>query len=87
LSSTTVLATDSARPKTSPAPSVQPSSEARPMPQQRGAADLGDRAGHGDARAPEQVLEREMQADAEHQQDDADLGELVGEFDRRRSRG
>ena len=28
----------------------------------------------------EQVLEREMQADAEHQQDDADLGELAGEI-------
>ncbi len=27
----------------------------------------------------QQVLEREMQADAEHQQDDADLGQLVGE--------
>ena len=30
------------------------------------------------ARTDEQVLEREMQADAEHQQDHADLGELVG---------
>ena len=27
----------------------------------------------------QQVLEREMEPDAEHQQDDAELGELVGE--------
>ncbi len=30
-------------------------------------------------RTDEQVLQREMQADAEHQQDDADLGELAAQ--------
>jgi hypothetical protein len=33
--------------------------------------------GIGDARTRQQVLHREMQADAEHQQDDADLGQLA----------
>ena len=32
------------------------------------------------ARTDEQILEREMQADAEHQQNDADLGQLVGDI-------
>ena len=31
------------------------------------------------ARTRQQLVQREMQADAEHQQDDADLGELGGE--------
>ena len=57
--------------------------------EQRGAGDLHDGAGHGDRPHREQLLEREMQADAEHQQDDADLGELacerlVGDEARRR---
>ncbi len=43
---------------------------------QRGDGDLADRARHGDAGDRQQVLQREMQADAEHQQDDADLGQL-----------
>ncbi len=47
---------------------------------QRRRDDLHDRAGHGDRAHRQQVLQREMQADAEHQQDDADLGELVGEM-------
>ena len=38
-----------------------------------------DRAGHRDAPHGEQFLDVELQADAEHQQDDADLGELLGE--------
>ena len=40
--------------------------------------DLRRGAGDGDGADRKQVLEREMQADAEHQQDDADFGELVG---------
>ena len=40
---------------------------------------LDDRAGDRDALHREQVLEVELQADAEHQQDHADLGELLGD--------
>ena len=76
---TTVLATDRARPNTSPAVHDQPSSMAEADAHQRGDDDLDDRAGHGDARHRHQVLEREVQPDAEHQQDDADLGELAGQ--------
>ena len=43
-----------------------------------GNRDLPDRA---------QVLEREVQSDAEHQQDDADLGELLRERDVRDEAG
>ena len=46
---------------------------------QGGDGDLADRAGNGDARDREQVLQGEVQADAEHQEDDADLGEFRGE--------
>jgi hypothetical protein len=74
-SSTTVEATDRARPKTIPAPTLQPSSRARPRPITV-AADLHDRAGDGDLAHRHQVLQREVQADPEHQQDHADLGQL-----------
>ena len=40
---------------------------------------LHDRAGDGDAANGEQFFEMELQADAEHQQDDADFGQLLGE--------
>jgi hypothetical protein len=36
------------------------------------------RAGDGDILDRQQVLQREMQADAEHQQDDADFRQCVG---------
>ena len=49
---------------------------AEPPAEQGGEGDLHDRAGHGDAAHRQQVLQRKMQADAEHQQDDADFGEL-----------
>ena len=39
---------------------------------------LRERAGDGDGADRQQVLEREMQANPEHQQDDADFGELIG---------
>jgi hypothetical protein len=42
----------------------------------RGHADLHQRAGHGDVLHRQQVAQREVQADAEHQQDHADLGQL-----------
>ena len=78
-SMTTVLATDRARPNTMPAIHDQPSACVKPAADQGGDDDLDDRAGHGDARHRHQVLEREVQADAEHQQDHADLGELAGQ--------
>ncbi len=46
---------------------------------QRRDGDLADRAGDRDLRDREQVLQGEVQADAEHQQDDADLGEFGGQ--------
>ena len=81
-----MLATDSARPKTRPAPIDQPSQWRKRHAEQRGADDLHDGAGNGDGAHREQLLEREVQAHAEHQKNDADLGELAGErLDRRRS--
>ena len=38
------------------------------------------RAGHGHAPDGQQFLGVKLQADAEHQQDDADFGELLGEL-------
>ncbi|GJD75310.1 hypothetical protein CFIICLFH_3551 [Methylobacterium goesingense] len=58
-----------------------------PAPDQRqgtahggGRHDLHDRTGQRDGAYRHQVLDREVQADAEHQQDDADLGELAREL-------
>ncbi len=48
-------------------------------PEQRRQRDLADRAGNRDGAHRQKVAEREMQADAEHQQDHADLGELIGD--------
>ena len=42
--------------------------------------DLADRAGDGDPADGAEVGEGEMQADAEHQQDDAHFGKLAGQF-------
>jgi hypothetical protein len=42
----------------------------------RGDGDLHDGAGHGDAPYGEQIGDGEVQPDAEHEEDDADLGEL-----------
>ena len=57
-------------------PSCQPKAQAKPMPSSGGDRDLHDGAGNGDGADREQVIQGEMQADAEHQQDDADLGEF-----------
>ena len=75
-SSTTVLATDSDRPKTRPAPILQPSSQRHAGAHGGGDGDLRDGAGQRDGAHRQQVLEREVQADAEHQQDDADFREF-----------
>ena len=42
-----------------------------------GTGDLHHGAGDGDGTNAQQILEREMEADAEHQQDHAELGELA----------
>ena len=57
---------------------AQPGRE--PHAEHGGAGDLGDGARDGDLADGKQILEREMQANAEHQEDDADLGELAGEI-------
>ena len=77
--STTVLATDSAMPKTRPAdqPHPKPMRDRRAEDRRDGALD--DRARNRDAADGEQFVEVELEADAEHQEDDADLGELFGE--------
>jgi hypothetical protein len=46
-------------------------------PECGGDRDLRNRSGDGDAPDREQVFERKMQSNAEHQEDHADLGELV----------
>ena len=74
-----MLATERQSPKTIPAPHGQPSRRETTAPQQRGDDDLPDRAGKGDAPHGKQVADGKMDADAEHEQDDADLGELLRE--------
>ena len=65
---------------------AQPSAWAPAAPS-RVATALAEGAGNGHATHGEQVFEMELEADAEHEQDDADLGELLGEYsDRRRTR-
>ena len=76
---TTVLATDSARPKISPAPMVQPRLQRQRHAEQGRDRDLHDGAGQGYGPDRHQIFKRKMQADREHQQNDADFGQLVGE--------
>jgi hypothetical protein len=76
-----VLATDSARPKTRPDPRLHPHQWATPIPRAGGDGDLDQRARHRDAPHGEQVFHREVEAHPEHQQDDADLGELSRELE------
>ena len=78
-SSTTVLATESASPNTSPAPSPQPQKQRQRHTEQGRDRDLPDGAGNGDPAHGHQVGDGEVQADAEHQQDDADFGQLACE--------
>ena len=77
--STTVLATDTAIPKTRPADQPQPKAQPITRPEDGRGQALDDRPGHGDPPHGQQLLEVEVQADAEHQQDDADLGQLLGQ--------
>ena len=73
-----MLATERARPKTIPAAQVQPSACASSVAEEGRGQALDDGAGDGHAAHRQQLLEVELQADAEHQQDDADLRELLG---------
>ena len=66
-------------PKTMPRRQLQPSACASQAPSSGGDRCLRDRARDGDAANGQQLLEVELQADAEHQQDDADFGELFGD--------
>jgi hypothetical protein len=68
-----VLAQDSDSPKIRPLPQLQPHHQGTAMPSAVGQAHLHDSARHGDAFDGQQILERKMQADTEHQQHDADL--------------
>ena len=77
--STTVLATESARPKTIPAGQLQPNATRQQRAEHGGDDALPDGPGNRDAAHRQQLLEVELQADAEHQQDHADLGELLGQ--------
>ena len=74
-----MLATDKASPKTSPRPTVQPETQRERRAERGGNRDLTMAPGTAMRRTDKEVLEREVKADAEHQQDDADLGELGGE--------
>ena len=77
--STTVLATDSAMPKTSPADQPQPKACASSAPSTVATALCTTAPGTATRAHGQQLLEVELQPDAEHQQDDADLGELLGQ--------
>ena len=77
--STTVLATASAMPKIEPGRPVPSERPREQRAQHRGDRALRDGAGNGDAPDREQFLDVELQADAEHQQDDADLRQLLGQ--------
>jgi hypothetical protein len=78
-SSTTVLATDSAMPNTRAPPGSSPTGRPMPTPMARGHAICTMAPGMRDLAHREQVVQREMQADAEHQQHHADLGQLRGD--------
>ena len=75
-----MLATDKAKPKTSPEPHVQPHHRATPRPEERGGGDLHDSPRHRDGAHGQEVAKREVHADPEHHQHDADLRELSGEL-------
>ena len=68
-----------ASPKTTPAAQPQPNAQRDHRPERGRHQALDDRPGHGDPADGEQFLEVEVQPDAEHQQDDADLGQLLGQ--------
>ena len=77
-STTTVLATERQRPKTSARAEGPAPAHGEGRAERGRDGDQQQRARHGHAADRREVGRGEMQADAEHQQDDADLGELAG---------
>ena len=75
-----MLATDSASPNTESFANRPTQPQPEPHAEQRRAQNLGDGAGNGDLPYREKVFEREVQAHAEHQKNDAYLRELSGEI-------
>ena len=63
-------------PKITPADHSQPEAAGQERAEERGRAALDDRAWHRNPTHRQQFVEMELQADAEHQQDDADLRQL-----------
>src|SRR4026208_1992349 len=74
---TTVLATASAMPKITPADQSQPNARATSAPSRVATALCATGARNRDPPDGEQFLDVELEADDEHEQDDADLGELL----------
>ena len=74
-----MLDTEIARPKTSP-PTSPTRGHADRGPEQRRGQAPAQRARHRDPAHGQQFLQMELQANAEHQQDDPDLGELAGDL-------
>ena len=75
-----MLATESDRPNTIDAGHVQPKACAATAPTTVAIAALRDRAWNRNPPDGKQFVEVELEPDAEHQQDDADLGELFGDM-------
>ena len=73
---TTVLATESPMPKTSPAPESPAEKVSDPHAEASRYDALRQRAWHGDPPHGHELLDVKLQADAKHQEDDPDLGEL-----------
>ena len=63
-----------------PAGQLHPNARAMTAPSSGGDDALRDRAGDGDAPHRQQLLDVKLQADAEHEEDDADLGQLLGDI-------
>ena len=66
-----------AKPEDDAVPDAPAPQLAKPKPKKRRKRDLAQRARYGDAAHRKQVGSREMQADAKHQKNDADLGKLA----------
>ena len=79
-----MLATESARPSTSPAPRLQPQLSAMTVPMAVATAIWATAPGTAIHRHGQQRLDREVQPDPEHQQDHADFRELAGDAPNRR---
>jgi hypothetical protein len=75
-----VLATERQSPKTMPVPQEYPQTWANTA-EQRGDRDLDRGTGQRNPADRQQVVQREVDPHPEHQQDHADLGELLGQRD------